>query len=65
MEAKVIITRTAVKKGSMISTGRIYDGKSLTKLSTDILTSVMSIITSFFFIYFPLSFYIFFFFSLN
>lgn len=40
MEAKVIITRTAVKKGSMISTGRIYDGKSFTKLSTDILTSV-------------------------
>ena len=40
MEAKVIITRTAVKKGSMISTGRIYNGKSLTKLSTDILTSV-------------------------
>lgn len=39
MAANVIITRTAARKGT-ISTGRIYNGKSLTKLSTDILTSV-------------------------
>ncbi|MCR5145733.1 MAG: hypothetical protein K6B70_00045 [Clostridia bacterium] len=40
MTERIIITRTAVKAGEKVSTGRIFDGKTLKKFSTDIITSV-------------------------